>query len=90
MYVEIGTEAAQFPEKEYINGISLAVRGLIHEKETCGRKSRDTVTLRTPQMTDTGAPTANARRTFEKAVRAPIPAENAREAAPRKQEHRFG
>jgi hypothetical protein len=25
MNVEIGTEAAQFPEKEYINGISLAV-----------------------------------------------------------------
>jgi hypothetical protein len=24
--VEIGTEAAQFPEKEYINGIFLAVR----------------------------------------------------------------
>jgi hypothetical protein len=25
MNVEIGTEAAQFPEKEYINGIFLAV-----------------------------------------------------------------
>ncbi len=25
MYVEIGTEAAQFPEKEYINGIAVAV-----------------------------------------------------------------
>ncbi len=25
MNVEIGTEAAQFPEKEYINGISFAV-----------------------------------------------------------------
>ncbi len=25
MNVEIGTEAAQFPEKEYINGIALAV-----------------------------------------------------------------
>jgi hypothetical protein len=25
MNVEIGTEAAQFPEKEYINGICLAV-----------------------------------------------------------------
>ncbi len=25
MNLEIGTEAAQFPEKEYINGISLAV-----------------------------------------------------------------
>jgi hypothetical protein len=28
MNVEIGTEAAQFPEKEYINGIFLAVQTL--------------------------------------------------------------
>ncbi len=28
--VEIGTEAAQFPEKEYINGIFVAVRVRIH------------------------------------------------------------
>jgi hypothetical protein len=28
MNVEIGTEAAQFPEKEYINGIFFAVEGL--------------------------------------------------------------
>jgi hypothetical protein len=27
MNVEIGAEAAQFPEKEYINGFSVAVRG---------------------------------------------------------------
>jgi hypothetical protein len=26
MNVEIGAEAAQFPEKEYINGIAVAVR----------------------------------------------------------------
>jgi hypothetical protein len=26
MNVEIGTEAAQFPEKEYINGIFIAVQ----------------------------------------------------------------
>ncbi len=26
MNVEIGTEAAQFPEKEYINGITVPVR----------------------------------------------------------------
>jgi len=26
MDVEIGTEAAQFPEKEYVNGIFFAVR----------------------------------------------------------------
>jgi glucose/arabinose dehydrogenase len=28
MNVEIGTEAAQFPEKEYINGIFVAVHGV--------------------------------------------------------------
>jgi hypothetical protein len=28
MNVEIGAEAAQFPEKEYINGIAFAVQGL--------------------------------------------------------------
>ena len=27
MNVEIGAEAAQFPEKEYINGIAIAVNG---------------------------------------------------------------
>ena len=27
MNVEIGAEAAQFPEKEYINGIAVAVQG---------------------------------------------------------------
>jgi hypothetical protein len=27
MNVEIGTEAAQFPENEYINGIFVTVRG---------------------------------------------------------------
>ncbi len=27
MNVEIGAEAAQFPEKEYINGIAIAVWG---------------------------------------------------------------
>jgi hypothetical protein len=30
MNVEIGIKAAQFPEKEYINGIFLAVHGLIY------------------------------------------------------------
>ncbi len=34
MNVEIGTEAAQFPEKEYINGIFLAVRRKIRLIET--------------------------------------------------------
>jgi hypothetical protein len=28
MNVEIGAEAAQFPEKEYINGIAVAVSGM--------------------------------------------------------------
>jgi hypothetical protein len=30
MNVEIGTEAAQFPEKEYISGIFVAVRSPSH------------------------------------------------------------
>jgi hypothetical protein len=29
MNVEIAAEAAQFPEKEYINGIDVAVKGAI-------------------------------------------------------------
>jgi hypothetical protein len=32
MNVEIRAEAAQFPEKEYINGIFLAVYAEIHKK----------------------------------------------------------
>jgi hypothetical protein len=38
MNVEIGTEAAQFPEKEYINGIFLAVRYL---KKKNAKKQRE-------------------------------------------------
>ncbi len=30
MNVEIGTEATQFPEKEYINGIFLPVGTVVH------------------------------------------------------------
>jgi hypothetical protein len=37
MNVEIGAEAAQFPEKEYINGIAFAVQ--------VGRKRRRTVSF---------------------------------------------
>jgi hypothetical protein len=33
MNVEIGAEAAQFPEKEYINGIAVAVWVLIRYKK---------------------------------------------------------
>ncbi len=29
MYMEIGTEAAQFPEKKHINGIFVAVQGTV-------------------------------------------------------------
>jgi hypothetical protein len=32
MNVEIGTEAAQFPEKKYINGIFLAVQKTLAEE----------------------------------------------------------
>ncbi len=35
MNVEIVTEAAQFPEKEYINGIFVAVWGLILKSQHC-------------------------------------------------------
>jgi hypothetical protein len=41
MNVEIGTEAAQFPEKEYINGIFVAVhssRPLSKKKSGIGHK----------------------------------------------------
>ncbi len=34
MNVEIGTEASQFPEKEYINGIFLAVPYRVHAHVT--------------------------------------------------------
>ncbi len=36
MNVEIEAEAAQFPEKEYINGIAFAVWILLRSKATCG------------------------------------------------------
>jgi hypothetical protein len=42
MNVEIGTEAAQFPEKEYINGIFLAVQGQLDwKKDQCLMKQPD-------------------------------------------------
>jgi hypothetical protein len=31
--MEIGTQAEQFPEKEYINGIFIAVRKYVGQKE---------------------------------------------------------
>jgi hypothetical protein len=41
MNMEIGTEAAQFPEKEYISGIFLAVRSkfnslMVGSRRLCG------------------------------------------------------
>jgi hypothetical protein len=46
MNVKIGTEAMQFPEKEYINGIFLAVRD--------GKKSRKRgkLILKSSQLTE--------------------------------------
>jgi hypothetical protein len=39
MNVEIGTEAAQFPEKEYINGIAVAVSfSSVHHNTLVRRK----------------------------------------------------
>jgi hypothetical protein len=37
MNVEIGTEAVQFPEKEYINGIFVAVYSNFSTKKICSR-----------------------------------------------------
>ncbi len=37
MNVEIGTEAAQFPEKEYITGIFLAVQSVVYMPFTTGK-----------------------------------------------------
>jgi hypothetical protein len=37
MNVEIGTEAVQFPEKEYINGIFVAVYSNFLTKKICSR-----------------------------------------------------
>jgi hypothetical protein len=41
MNVEIGAEAAQFPEKEYINGIAVAV--WFCKKSTTNRNRRERV-----------------------------------------------
>ncbi len=47
MNVEIGTEAAQFPEKEYINGIFLAVQTLRRtEGEGVGRILKERIFYR--------------------------------------------
>jgi hypothetical protein len=49
MYVEIGTEATQFPEKEYINGIFLAVYVAWRSNTTTRRHSL----LRPPRTKNT-------------------------------------
>ncbi len=46
MNVEIGTEAPQFPEKEYTNGIFVAVYSLIRESAT--HRLTDTESWRLP------------------------------------------
>jgi hypothetical protein len=47
MNVEIGTGAAQFPEKEYINVIFIAVRMMLFHHVSCGmgKKSSSQVTI---------------------------------------------
>ncbi len=46
MNVEIGTETAQFPEKEYINGIPVAVRAALPLKQAAPAPPKHIVTLR--------------------------------------------
>jgi hypothetical protein len=41
MNVEIGTEAAQFPEKEYINGIFLAAYDIDNTSKNSRKKVKD-------------------------------------------------
>jgi hypothetical protein len=55
MNMEIGAEAAQFPEKEYINGTAVAVYRSVHLCKQKHNKSHETVPLKiceeTPLMT---------------------------------------
>ncbi len=44
MNVEIGSEAAQFPEKEYINGIAVAVYVVTFEYGSAGTRGRPSAT----------------------------------------------
>jgi hypothetical protein len=58
MNVEIGAEAAQFPEKEYINGIVVAVQ------VCCRSVTRDTLGCRVGIRTRAGALLTEPRRTL--------------------------
>jgi hypothetical protein len=44
-HVEIGAEAAQFPEKEYINGIAVAVYGNLKSENSQHRGHCDSQTM---------------------------------------------
>ncbi len=46
MNVEIGAEAALFPEKEYINGIFVAVQGLISHLKRVFRQDNQSLKYR--------------------------------------------
>jgi hypothetical protein len=55
MNVEIGTEAAQFPEKEYVNGICVAVQGAVNMESRplpaigdCGHACRLVMSITAP------------------------------------------
>ncbi len=55
MNVEIGAEAAQFPEKEYINGIAVAVYQLLYlnMKLSSGKLSHfSNISLKERQITE--------------------------------------
>jgi hypothetical protein len=48
MNVEIGAEAAPFPEKEYINGIAVAVQGSALECHRDGQDSEYLIIVKSP------------------------------------------
>jgi hypothetical protein len=46
MNVEMGTEAAQFPEKKYINGIFVAVQDLVTREEEVVKDGMSKISMR--------------------------------------------
>jgi hypothetical protein len=62
MNVEIGAEAALFPEKEYINGIAVAVQTIASGVIRQGRRLRPSITHHTYKITPLWAASQPGRR----------------------------